>query len=1086
MKLQYKTRGNSSPQGKPRVYFSCHPADFELYFQSISEEILEKQNCAIWYDTEPEAEYDSESFKLSLSQMQLFVIPVTTRFLCQENRALSVELPFAMEQQIPVLPLMQESGLEELFNGKCGNLQMLDKFSKDKTAIRYEEKLEKYLSSVLTGDELSRRIRDAFTAYIFLSYRKTDRKYAQELMRLIHENDFCRDMAIWYDEFLSPGEDFNDNIRQALEKSSLFALVVTPNIVKTNALEEDNFVVKTEYPLAKDSGKIIFPAEFRSTDRRLLAEKFPGILTCVDARAAHDEEAFCDALRERVEKISRKKQESTPVQEYLIGLAYLNGVDMEVDRGRALAMITDAARKGEMEAVEKLVDMYRTGDGVERNPHTAIQWQIRLVELCQGKFAERRDLDSGFKWASQAVRLSDFYLEVRDLDAAGGQLERLREHRERLASAEDLSGLKYTLSSIYERLGDVARNRGHLEEAMSYYEKGRSFSWELNQADGTVESARDYLSACRKMADIYLQEGMLDQAEEGYQAVQELCRQMSEMAGCDEDEKLAIRRSAARNCQDLGDVYRERGESAKAGQSYEKALESYLSLWEEFDAVEDKGQVACICGRMAIIRLQEDKLKEAEDYGIKSLELYSQLSDETQMMDAKRDYGVGCLTVGEILLTGGRTQEADRYFDAGIQVFRQLSEETRTVGARRDLSESLARLGYLYRMEGNRQEAENCFVESLGLRQELYAETGTAQMTGDLGKGFREMGEVLMAQGSLEEAEQYYETSKELYESLQEGNATLETRHLLAVACERLGDVAQAKGQLLEAEEHYREGLKAELVLKGETDSMEVKEATADLYGKLGVLYQTSGNLAEAERYFLEALQLYRQLIGTGNISDKNLQFFTHARLQGSRSGSCNIYSRINHNNLLARIGLNYQLAERPREAESYYLESLTLCRELNQEAGNAVTRTALSCSCERMGDICLADGRLQEAERYHGEGLEIRRRLWEETRSLESKRFLAISCEKMAQVYSRTARADQALECYEESLNLFQQLVQEAGTVESHDDLASIYYEISLLLPSRTGRNMYREACRIWKRLTQICPDAPQYAYKLRMARKS
>ena len=86
MKLQHKTRGDSSPQGKPRVYFSYHPADFGLYFQPISREILEKQNCAIWYDTEPEADYDREAFRLSLSQMQLFVIPVTTRFLCQESR----------------------------------------------------------------------------------------------------------------------------------------------------------------------------------------------------------------------------------------------------------------------------------------------------------------------------------------------------------------------------------------------------------------------------------------------------------------------------------------------------------------------------------------------------------------------------------------------------------------------------------------------------------------------------------------------------------------------------------------------------------------------------------------------------------------------------------------------------------------------------------------------------------------------------------------------------------------------------------------------------------------------------------------
>lgn len=53
--------------------------------------------------------------------------------------------------------------------------------------------------------------------------------------------------------------------------------------MKANNHKEDNFVVKTEYPLAKDSGKIIFPAEFRTTDKRLLAEKFPGLMSCVDA-----------------------------------------------------------------------------------------------------------------------------------------------------------------------------------------------------------------------------------------------------------------------------------------------------------------------------------------------------------------------------------------------------------------------------------------------------------------------------------------------------------------------------------------------------------------------------------------------------------------------------------------------------------------------------------------------------------------------------------------------------------------------------------------------------------------------------------
>jgi hypothetical protein len=39
MALSYKTRGNSSPQGKPKVYFACHPDDFSL-FEAISDDIL--------------------------------------------------------------------------------------------------------------------------------------------------------------------------------------------------------------------------------------------------------------------------------------------------------------------------------------------------------------------------------------------------------------------------------------------------------------------------------------------------------------------------------------------------------------------------------------------------------------------------------------------------------------------------------------------------------------------------------------------------------------------------------------------------------------------------------------------------------------------------------------------------------------------------------------------------------------------------------------------------------------------------------------------------------------------------------------
>jgi hypothetical protein len=69
-------------------------------------------------------------------------------------------------------------------------------------------------------------------------------------MKLIHKNEFCRDIAIWYDEFLTPGENFNDSIRAALCKSDLFVLTVTPNLVN-----EPNYVEATEYPMALEEQK---------------------------------------------------------------------------------------------------------------------------------------------------------------------------------------------------------------------------------------------------------------------------------------------------------------------------------------------------------------------------------------------------------------------------------------------------------------------------------------------------------------------------------------------------------------------------------------------------------------------------------------------------------------------------------------------------------------------------------------------------------------------------------------------------------------------------------------------------------------
>lgn len=209
--FQYKTKGMASPQGKRRVYFTCHPDDFERFFEKISAELLKISDCAVWYNTDDEY----EDIDTDLGQMNLFVVPITTKLLTKPCRTIQLDVPFAIKNHIPILPLMQEGGLDELFSRYFGDLQYLDPNARDESAISYDEKLKKFLNSVLIGDELAEKVRAAFDAYIFMSYRKKDRKYANELMRLIHKNDFCRDIAIWYDEYLVPGENFNQAITDA-------------------------------------------------------------------------------------------------------------------------------------------------------------------------------------------------------------------------------------------------------------------------------------------------------------------------------------------------------------------------------------------------------------------------------------------------------------------------------------------------------------------------------------------------------------------------------------------------------------------------------------------------------------------------------------------------------------------------------------------------------------------------------------------------------------------------------------------------------------------------------------------------------
>lgn len=371
-KLNIITKGNASPENKPKVYFTCHSMDFERAFSSMCEDIFKVYDCAIFYTEDMTEPLDEETREIDLNTMNLFVIPVTFRLLSEPNRAMDCDFPFAKEHYIPVLPIMLESGIDEIYSrkDKFGELQYLSKNDIDNSRLSYEKRLMSFFDAVFLSKEIITRIRQAFDAYIFLSYRKKDRRYANELMKMIHERPELQKLAIWYDEFLTPGENFVENIRKILSDSRLMALLVTPNLLeKPGGLP--NFIMDREYPAAKESGIPILPAEMVKTDPQQLRQDYRDIPDVINV---YDKILFNERFLARLRELVVQENRDDPEHIYLVGLAYLFGVDVEINKERGVRMITAAADADLPEAAERLREMYRDGVGVDLDYQQALRW----------------------------------------------------------------------------------------------------------------------------------------------------------------------------------------------------------------------------------------------------------------------------------------------------------------------------------------------------------------------------------------------------------------------------------------------------------------------------------------------------------------------------------------------------------------------------------------------------------------------------------------------------------------------------------------------------------------------------------------
>ena len=388
--LRFKTRDETSPNGKTWVFLCALPLEAEAQLPMICEDIFRFCNCAIWYDDG--ADTSPDDLEAAVAQSGMAVLPVTADLLHPDSPIQRHILPMLHAHRVSILPVLDDPNLLDAFNARFQNIQILDRYSKDSTAIPYEEKLKRFLDTMVLRDDLADRVKQAFRSRLFLSYRKKDRAMATDLMKRIHKDPRCRSISIWYDEFLTPGEDFDGNIAQAIRESDLFLLALTQNMVG-----EPNYVISKEYPCARDAGKKILPVELEAVDPALVRRCFPGIPTPTDS---------ANAARYLAQPMGEGPG-NTAEQDYLLGLAFIHGFHVARHIAVGLEQLELSAQWGYAPAALQLASLQILEYSPEEQQEHKLRWLRKYAALASEDYTQAPGAETARQYADALDRAAE-------------------------------------------------------------------------------------------------------------------------------------------------------------------------------------------------------------------------------------------------------------------------------------------------------------------------------------------------------------------------------------------------------------------------------------------------------------------------------------------------------------------------------------------------------------------------------------------------------------------------------------------------------------------------------------------------------
>lgn len=357
------TINNVSPINKSHLFLSYAKQDKELMLKEATY-LRDLLDCAVFYlDYDEFPNPDVEEFRSLADKVDIFVPIITDNYL-NDSFELKALFQHVKDKGVAVMPLVEESGIENRFNAKCGNIQFLQDNGVTNNYTSLEDKIKNFYNRVTKKEKLfsDDAFSSCFANKIFISYRRMDRPKARHLIDKVLDDEELYDVGLWYDEFLSIGKEYDIEINDKIKESTIMLMYITHRV-----FGEYNYVKDEEYPTARDTNKvIIIPVYEEEYDKAAFKRDFPSLMEPIHLDHALDE------IKKHLLPVQRSEEHDIDV-----ALAYLasDGVIRSIDRAERILL----KHENHPLAMETLANIYSGRFGYKQDFDKAIIYFERLV-----------------------------------------------------------------------------------------------------------------------------------------------------------------------------------------------------------------------------------------------------------------------------------------------------------------------------------------------------------------------------------------------------------------------------------------------------------------------------------------------------------------------------------------------------------------------------------------------------------------------------------------------------------------------------------------------------------------------------------